>query len=123
MVRKSPFHPWSSAFVAMYFDTSLAQWARPLLQECVSAFAHLQGIELVCTDRISLPDDISEANAQLGAYNEADLFLCRSSEQSLMSQKEFEKAISGLFSNVQFGSPVWLNLLPDRYKAFYHLPE
>lgn len=114
--------PASSAFVVSYFDTLSEIRSREIIQTALKAIASLQEIACVCIDRIKLPDDILEANSQLGAYTSADLVWFHFSELSLMPQKDFDKAIRGLFAHAQLGSPVWLHQLPDRYRHLYQDP-
>ena len=103
--------------LVFYFDTLSAMKSRELIQTAMRSFAHLQRIDCVCIDRISLPDDIAEANAQLGAYTEADLLWFRFSTQSATKQKAFRK----LFRNALL-DPVWVFLMPDKYKQKFPSP-
>ncbi|OYP58479.1 hypothetical protein [Prevotella sp. P3-122] len=112
----------SIPFVVFYFDTLSSVTSRPLIQKALSAIATLQNIACECIDNITLPDDVAKANAQLGAYMTADLVWFHFSEHSLMTQKAFEKAIRGLFADVQLGSPVWVFLMPKRYWHLYPSP-
>lgn len=107
--------------LVFYFDTLSAMKSRELIQTAMRSFAHLQRIDCVCIDRISLPDDIAEANAQLGAYTEADLLWFRFSTQSATKQKAFEIAIRKLFRNALL-DPVWVFLMPDKYKQKFPSP-
>lgn len=107
--------------LVFYFDTLLAMESRELIHTAMRSFAHLQRIDCVCIDRISLPDDIAEANAQLGAYTEADLLWFRFSSQSATKQKAFEIAIRKLFRNALL-DPVWVFLMPDKYKQMFPSP-
>ena len=112
----------STPFLVFYFDTLSSGKSRPLVQTALKAIASLQGIACVCIDNITLPDDVAEANTQLGAYTTADLVWFHFSEHSLMTQKAFEKAIRALFADVQLGSPVWVFLLPEKYRHLYPHP-
>lgn len=114
--------PASSAFVVSYFDTLSEPQSRKLIQQALKAIANLQGIACVCIDHIELPEDIEEASLQLGAYTTADLIWFHFSEHSIMRQKDFDKAICGLFAHAQLGSPVWIHQLPDRYRHLYKDP-
>lgn len=107
--------------LVFYFDTLLAMESRELIQTAMRSFAHLQRIDCVCIDRISLPDDIAEANAQLGAYTEADLLWFRFSMHSATKQKAFEMSIRKLFQNSLL-DPVWVFLMPDKYKQMFPSP-
>ena len=112
----------SVPFVVSYFDTLSETRSREIIQTALKAIASLQEIACVCIDRIKLPDDILEANSQLGAYTSADLVWFHFSEHSLMPRKGFVKAIRALFADVQLGSPVWVHLLPDQYRGLYQSP-
>ena len=108
-----PQNPTSLPFLVSYADT---------LSTALTAIASLQEIDCVCIDNITLPDDIAEAGARLGAYTTADLVWFHFSKHSLMTQKVFEKAVRGLFAHSQLGSPVWVFLLPEKYRHLYPSP-
>lgn len=115
-------NPPTSPFLVCYVDTLSVSRSRPLIQTASKAIASLQGIACVCIDNITLPDDIAEAAARLGAYTTADLVWFHFSQHSLMTQKVFEKAVRGLFAHSQLGSPVWVFLLPKKYRNLYPSP-
>ena len=100
-----PQNPTSLPFLVSYADTLSSAKSRPLIQTALTAIASLQEIDCVCIDNITLPDDIAEAGARLGAYTTADLVWFHFSKHSLMTQKVFEKAVRGLFAHCQLGSP------------------
>lgn len=110
-----------TSILVFYVDTLSAMKSRELIHTAMRSFAHLQKIDCVCIDRILLPDDIAEANAQLGAYTEADLLWFRFSSQSATEQKAFEIAIRKLFRNAIL-DPVWVFLMPDKYKQRFPSP-
>ena len=68
-----PQNPTSLPFLVSYADTLSSAKSRPLIQTALTAIASLQEIDCVCIDNITLPDDIAEAGARLGAYTTADL--------------------------------------------------
>lgn len=107
--------------LVFYFDTLSAMKSRELIQTAIRSFANLQRIACVCIDQITLPDDIAEANTQLGAYTEADLLWFRFSKQSATKQKAFEIAIRKLFRNALL-DPVWVFLMPEKYKQQFPSP-
>ena len=94
-----PQNPTSLPFLVSYADTLSSAKSRPLIQTALTAIASLQEIDCVCIDNITLPDDIAEAGARLGAYTTADLVWFHFSKHSLMTQKVFEKAVRGLFAH------------------------
>ncbi len=110
-----------TSILVFYVDTLSAMKSRELIQTAMRSFAHLQRIDCVCIDRISLPDDIAEANAQLGAYTEADLLWFRFSMHSATKQKAFVMSIRKLFQNSLL-DPVWVFLMPDKYKQMFPSP-
>jgi len=110
-----------TSILVFYVDTLSAMKSRELIQTAMRSLAHLQRIDCVCIDRISLPDDIAEANAQLGAYTEADLLWFRFSMHSATKQKAFEMSIRKLFQNSLL-DPVWVFLMPDKYKQMFPSP-
>ena len=101
-----PQNPTSLPFLVSYADTLSSAKSRPLIQTALTAIASLQEIDCVCIDNITLPDDIAEAGARLGAYTTADLVWFHFSKHSLMTQKVFEKAVRGLFAHSQLGSQI-----------------
>jgi hypothetical protein len=111
----------STPVLVFYFDTLSAKKSRELIQTALKPLARLQKIACVCIDRIQLPDDIAEANAQLGAYTEADLLWFHFSKQSATKQKEFEKSIRKLFRNALL-DPVWVFLMPEKYRHLFPSP-
>lgn len=115
-------NPTSLPFLVSYADTLSSAKSRPLIQTALTAITSLQEIDCVCIDNITLPDDIAEAGARLGAYTTADLVWFHFSKHSLMTQKVFEKAVRGLFAHSQLGSPVWVFLLPEKYRHLYPSP-
>ena len=117
-----PQNPTSLPFLVSYADTLSSAKSRPLIQTALTAIASLQEIDCVCIDNITLPDDIADAGARLGAYTTADLVWFHFSKHSLMTQKVFEKAVRGLFAHSQLGSPVWVFLLPEKYRHLYPSP-
>lgn len=82
-----PQNPTSLPFLVSYADTLSSAKSRPLIQTALTAIASLQEIDCVCIDNITLPDDIAEAGARLGAYTTADLVWFHFSKHSLMTQR------------------------------------
>lgn len=111
----------TTPLLVFYFDTLSAMDSRELIQTALKSFANLQRIACVCIDQITLPDDIAEANTQLGAYTEADLLWFQFSTQSATKQKAFEIAIRKLFRNALL-DPVWVFLMPEKYKQQFPSP-
>ena len=118
MIKK----PSSVPYVVLYRDKSSEVHCRELIQTALKNIAALQGIACVCIDRITLPDDILEANTQLDAYTIADLVWFHFSENSIMTEKVFVKSIRPILKYAPMGSPVWGGFLDEEYRHFYKSP-